>query len=169
MFIVRTWYNLPMKQTTIIKQPSALLLLAMSIAALALVVGHIALVGVARQADEGPLPISGSSSWLDRYQWWPSSPSSSSRGVQRKHCWCCKLPLRSWLWHQCFCSTGKHDHGPCASPYPSSVTKLIVSLMFCYLDFVTGFVTRGYAPLPRISGVLGDVSKRVLFVIRSGR
>ena len=53
MFIVRTWYNLPMKQTTIIKQPSALLLLAMSIAALALVVGHIALVGVARQADEG--------------------------------------------------------------------------------------------------------------------
>jgi hypothetical protein len=42
-----------MKQTTIIKQPSALLLLAMSIAALALVVGHIALVGVARQADEG--------------------------------------------------------------------------------------------------------------------
>lgn len=38
---------------SIAKQPSALLPLAMSCAALALVVGHIALVGIARQADEG--------------------------------------------------------------------------------------------------------------------
>ena len=37
----------------IAKHPSALLPLAMSCAALALVVGHIALVGIARQADEG--------------------------------------------------------------------------------------------------------------------
>ena len=36
-----------------VKQPSALIPLAMSCAALALVLGHIALVGVAREADEG--------------------------------------------------------------------------------------------------------------------
>ena len=36
-----------------VKQPSALVPLAMSCAALALVLGHIALVGVAREADEG--------------------------------------------------------------------------------------------------------------------
>jgi hypothetical protein len=36
-----------------LKQPSALIPLAMSCAALGLVVGHIALFGVARQADEG--------------------------------------------------------------------------------------------------------------------
>lgn len=35
------------------KQPSALLPLAMSFAALAIVLGHIAMSGVARQADEG--------------------------------------------------------------------------------------------------------------------
>ena len=35
------------------KQPSALVPLAMSCAALALVLGHLALFGVARQADEG--------------------------------------------------------------------------------------------------------------------
>src|SRR5436305_6908082 len=38
---------------SIVKQPSALLPLAMSCAALAIVVGHIVFVGVARQADEG--------------------------------------------------------------------------------------------------------------------
>ena len=38
---------------SIMKQPSALLPLAMSCAALALVLGQIALVGVAREADEG--------------------------------------------------------------------------------------------------------------------
>ena len=36
-----------------LKRPSALLPLVMSLAALALVVGHIAAFGVARQADEG--------------------------------------------------------------------------------------------------------------------
>ena len=38
---------------SLVKQPSALIPLAMSCAALALVLGHIALVGVAREADEG--------------------------------------------------------------------------------------------------------------------
>ena len=38
---------------SVVKQPSALIPLAMSCAALALVLGHIALVGVAREADEG--------------------------------------------------------------------------------------------------------------------
>ncbi len=37
----------------ILKQPSALLPLAMSGAALAIVIGHIALVGIAPQPDEG--------------------------------------------------------------------------------------------------------------------
>jgi hypothetical protein len=37
----------------VIKQPSALVPLAMSLAALSLVVGHIALYGAAREADEG--------------------------------------------------------------------------------------------------------------------
>jgi hypothetical protein len=41
-----------MKLTTL-KQPSALIPLAMSLAALALVISHIAAVGVAREADEG--------------------------------------------------------------------------------------------------------------------
>src|SRR5438874_9248365 len=36
-----------------LKQPSAWLPLAMSIAALALVLGHVAIFGVAREADEG--------------------------------------------------------------------------------------------------------------------
>ena len=36
-----------------IKQPSALLPLAMSLAALALVLGHAAIFGVVREADEG--------------------------------------------------------------------------------------------------------------------
>jgi hypothetical protein len=35
------------------KQPSALIPLAMSVSALALVLGHIAVFGVAREADEG--------------------------------------------------------------------------------------------------------------------
>jgi hypothetical protein len=38
---------------SVLKRPSAWLPLVMSLAALALVVGHIALVGTARQADEG--------------------------------------------------------------------------------------------------------------------
>jgi hypothetical protein len=38
---------------SLVKQPSALMPLAMSCAALALVLGHVALVGVAREADEG--------------------------------------------------------------------------------------------------------------------
>jgi len=36
-----------------LKRPSALIPLAMSLAALALVLGHIAMFGTARQADEG--------------------------------------------------------------------------------------------------------------------
>jgi hypothetical protein len=36
-----------------LKKPSALLPLAMSFAALAVVLGHVAMVGVAREADEG--------------------------------------------------------------------------------------------------------------------
>ena len=38
---------------SIVKQPSALVPLAMSGAALAVVLGHLVLAGVARQADEG--------------------------------------------------------------------------------------------------------------------
>ena len=38
---------------SIMKQPSAWLPLAMSLAALALVLGHVAMYGVAREADEG--------------------------------------------------------------------------------------------------------------------
>ena len=38
---------------TTLKQPSAFIPLAMSLAALALVIGHIATAGVAREADEG--------------------------------------------------------------------------------------------------------------------
>jgi hypothetical protein len=36
-----------------LKQPSALIPLAMSLAALVVVIGHIATVGIAREADEG--------------------------------------------------------------------------------------------------------------------
>ena len=38
---------------SLMKQPSGFIPMAMSLAALALVVGHIALFGVAREADEG--------------------------------------------------------------------------------------------------------------------
>lgn len=38
---------------TLIKQPSALLPITMSLAALALVLGHIAIFGAAREPDEG--------------------------------------------------------------------------------------------------------------------
>ena len=40
-------------ETTLLKQPSALIPLAMSIAALATVIGYAAMFGTARQADEG--------------------------------------------------------------------------------------------------------------------
>ncbi len=40
-------------KVSLMKQPSALLPVAMSLAALALVLGHIALFGVAHEADEG--------------------------------------------------------------------------------------------------------------------
>jgi hypothetical protein len=39
--------------TSMVKRPSALLPLAMSMAALAIVLGHIAVAGIARQPDEG--------------------------------------------------------------------------------------------------------------------
>jgi hypothetical protein len=39
--------------TATLKQPSAFIPLAMSLAALALVIGHMATAGVAREADEG--------------------------------------------------------------------------------------------------------------------
>ncbi len=39
----------------IVKQPSAFLPVAMSLTALALVLGHIAMFGVAREADEGAI------------------------------------------------------------------------------------------------------------------
>jgi hypothetical protein len=42
-----------MNASAIVKQPSALLPVAMSFAALAVVVGHVAMFGVAREADEG--------------------------------------------------------------------------------------------------------------------
>ena len=42
-----------MNRPSLIKQPSAFLPVAMSLAALALVVIHIALFGIARQTDEG--------------------------------------------------------------------------------------------------------------------
>ena len=42
-----------MNWPTMLKQPSAFLPVAMSLAALATVVGHIAMFGAAREADEG--------------------------------------------------------------------------------------------------------------------
>jgi hypothetical protein len=41
---------------SLIKHPSALLPLAMSVAALAAVLGHIAIFGAGREADEGTAP-----------------------------------------------------------------------------------------------------------------
>jgi hypothetical protein len=42
-----------MNQSAMMKQPSAFLPVAMSLAALALVLGHVAMFGAAREADEG--------------------------------------------------------------------------------------------------------------------
>lgn len=50
------------------KQPSAWLPIAMSVAALALVLGHIAIFGAVREADEGTAAIFGNFSWPDRHQ-----------------------------------------------------------------------------------------------------
>ncbi len=44
------WYPVP---TSTFKRPSALIPLAMSLAALALVLGHTSIYGVRREADEG--------------------------------------------------------------------------------------------------------------------
>ena len=44
------------------------------------------------------------------------------------------------------------------------VSKLTEPVKYCDIDFVMGFVTSLYAQLPRISGVLGHVPKRVVFV-----
>src|SRR5919199_1954558 len=44
------------------------------------------------------------------------------------------------------------------------VSKLIDHVKFCYLDYVTGFVTLPCAYFPRISGVLRVVSQTFLFV-----
>lgn len=43
----------PLSFGAIVRQPSAFVPLAMSLTALAIVLGHIALYGVAREADEG--------------------------------------------------------------------------------------------------------------------
>jgi hypothetical protein len=43
-----------------LRQPTAIIPLAMSFAALAVILGHIAISGVARETDEGPRRISGS-------------------------------------------------------------------------------------------------------------
>jgi len=42
-----------MNVSTLMRQPSAFLPVAMSLAALAMVLGHVALFGAAREADEG--------------------------------------------------------------------------------------------------------------------
>ena len=42
-----------MNWSTMLKQPSAFLPVAMSLAALAVVLGHVAMFGVVREADEG--------------------------------------------------------------------------------------------------------------------
>jgi hypothetical protein len=42
-----------MNSSTLMKQPTALLPMAMSVAALATVLGHVAMFGSAREADEG--------------------------------------------------------------------------------------------------------------------
>src|SRR5919199_105308 len=46
------------------------------------------------------------------------------------------------------------------------VSKLIEEVKYCYLDCVTGFVTKGYASLSRISRVSEDVIKTAVFVTR---
>ncbi len=55
--ILRTWRHKmetnPRSFTAIVKHPTAFLPMAMSLTALAVVLGHIALYGVAREADEG--------------------------------------------------------------------------------------------------------------------
>ena len=50
----------------LLKRPSALLPVAMSVAALATVIGYAAMFGIARQEDEEPPPTSGNCSWRDR-------------------------------------------------------------------------------------------------------
>ena len=41
------------KNVSLIKQPSVLLMLAMSLAALAIVLGHVAIFGIVHETDEG--------------------------------------------------------------------------------------------------------------------
>jgi hypothetical protein len=72
---------------SLIKQPSALLPMAMSLAALALVLSHVAIYGVVHEADEGAPPISGNCSLLDRWpvvgyfalKWLPQAPGKALR------------------------------------------------------------------------------------------
>src|ERR1700681_1108540 len=51
--IMKSEENIMTNMNSTIRQPSAFLPIAMSLLALALVLGHIALFGIAREADEG--------------------------------------------------------------------------------------------------------------------
>lgn len=77
--------NCGMNSSTLLKRPSAFLSVAMSLAALALVVGHVAMFGSAREADEGTaahlwqllmaaqIPIMG----FFAIRWLPQTPRSA--------------------------------------------------------------------------------------------
>jgi len=78
-----------MRFSSMLKQPSALLPLAMSFAALALVLGHVAVFGVVREADEGAaadifqllivaeLPIV----VIFAFKWLPRAPGAAFRAM----------------------------------------------------------------------------------------
>ena len=72
---------------SLLKQPSALIPVAMSAAALSLVLGHIAIYGIARQADEGTaahlwqLLMAGQLPVIAYFaiQWLPRAPWAAAR------------------------------------------------------------------------------------------
>ena len=70
----------------IVNHPSAWLPIAMSLAAIGVLLVHVALFGTARQADEGPPPTSGRSSWRHKFRSWPSSPSNGCRARHARRC-----------------------------------------------------------------------------------
>jgi hypothetical protein len=75
---------------SIMKHPSAFLPIAMSFAALATVLAHVAMFGVAREADEGTAARIFQLfmiAQVHRYGSWRSSQSSGYRGLQSRRCW----------------------------------------------------------------------------------
>jgi uncharacterized membrane protein len=71
----------------ILKKPSAFLPVALSLAALAVVLVHVAIFGTAREADEGVAAHLWQLLMAAQLPFLFSSPSGGCRSIQNQRCW----------------------------------------------------------------------------------